>query len=110
MTEKSGKLPFPLKEAKDQNPRTFIIFGKPKTGKTTIASQLENSLLIELEPRGAEFISGSVVEVNSLQELSEVGNKIKEFGKPYRYIILDTVTALEELVLPLAAKLYKDTP
>jgi len=104
------KLPFPLKEVKDQNPKLFILFGKPKTGKTTIASQLGDSLVIELEVGGADFIGGSVVQAGSLSELKEIGAKIKEYKSPYKYIIIDTVTKLEELSLSLAAQLYKKSP
>ena len=42
--------------------------------------------------------------------LSEIGKKIKEAGNPYEYIIIDTITKLEDLVLPLAKKSYMDTP
>lgn len=108
--EKSGGLPFPEKKVVEKNPKLFILFGKPKTGKTTIVSQLENSLLIELEQGGADFVGGSVVQVDSLNKLKEVGVKIKEYGKPYKYVVIDTVTKLEELVLPYAAQLYKQTP
>lgn len=31
-------------------------------------------------------------------------------GKPYKFLILDTITALEEMCKPLAAKLYMSTP
>jgi len=39
-----------------------------------------------------------------------LANRIKEQGKPYKYVTLDTVTALEDMVKPLAAKLYRETP
>jgi len=110
MTNVKTGLPFPDKKAENLNPKLFLLFGKPKTGKTTIVSQLDHSLLIELEPGGADFISGSVVQVDSLNKLREVGVKIKEYGKPYKYVVIDTVTKLEDLVLPYAAQLYKQTP
>jgi hypothetical protein len=42
--------------------------------------------------------------------LKEVGAEIVKAGKPYKYIAVDTVTALEELCLGYAKALYMDTP
>lgn len=47
-------LPTEKVKAKVKNPRFLILFGKPKSGKTTIASQLDSNLIIDLEG-GAEF-------------------------------------------------------
>jgi hypothetical protein len=40
----------------------------------------------------------------------DTGKAIREANKPYTYITIDTVTALEEMIHPLAIKLYKQTP
>jgi hypothetical protein len=37
--------------------------------------------------------------------LLDAGKAIKEAGKPYKYVTIDTVTALEDMVMPLAIKL-----
>ena len=42
-------LPKEKVKAKVENPRFLIIFGKPKAGKTTLASKLDNNLIIDLE-------------------------------------------------------------
>lgn len=110
MAKKETELPFPKKETKERNPRLLIIFSKPKIGKTTLVSKLDDCLVVELEPGGAEFVSGNIVEVNSLSELKKVGGTIKEHNRPYKYLAVDTVTKLEDMVLPLAAQLYKRTP
>ena len=39
-----------------------------------------------------------------------VGQEIVKAGKPYKYIAVDTVTALEEMCLSYAKQLYIDTP
>ena len=54
-------LPTEKVKAKVKNPRFLILFGKPKSGKTTIASQLDSNLIIDLEG-GAEFLSVSKLE------------------------------------------------
>ena len=95
------------------NPRTMIIFGKPKCGKTEIASHLTRTgkwAMLELEPGGADFVEGTVLKANNLSEIQKWGEAIKEAGKPYEGIILDTVTKLEEMCLTLAADLYRKSP
>jgi hypothetical protein len=65
-------------------------------GKTTFAAQLPNSLIIDLE-HGTDLIDAVKITAESLVELAKYGRLIKEQGKPYTYIIIDTITKLEEL-------------
>jgi hypothetical protein len=91
------------------NPKRMIIYSKPKTGKTTAFAGLDDNLIIDLE-NGSDYVEALKVKANSLEELIAIGKQIKEQGKPYKYVTLDTVTALEDMVKPLAAKLYRETP
>jgi hypothetical protein len=91
------------------NPKKILIYSKPKAGKTSIVAQLPKCLLLDFE-NGSDFVSGLKLKVNSLQELKEIGDAIKANNYPYEYGALDTITALEDMVLPYAAKLYSDTP
>jgi hypothetical protein len=90
------------------NPKRLIIYSKPKTGKTSAFAGLEDNLIIDLES-GADYVEALKIQVSSLQELLEAGKAIKEAGKPYKYVTIDTVTALEDMVGPLAIKLYRQT-
>jgi hypothetical protein len=101
-------LPTKKVAAERVNPKRLIIYSKPKTGKTTAFAGLENNLLIDLE-NGADYVEALKVKITSLQELLETGKAIKEAGKPYKYVTIDTVTALEDMVMPLAVKLYRAT-
>jgi len=101
-------LPTKKVAAERVNPKRLIIYSKPKTGKTTAFAGLENNLLIDLE-NGADYVEALKVKITSLQELLEAGKAIKEAGKPYKYVTIDTVTALEDMVMPLAIKLYRAT-
>jgi hypothetical protein len=91
------------------NPKRLLIYSKPKTGKTTAFAGLEGNLIIDLE-NGTDYVDAMKVKANSLKELLAVGKAVEEAGKPYRVITIDTVTALEEMVMPLAVKKYKATP
>lgn len=102
-------LPFGYVSDKIVNPRRLVIYSKPKSGKTTLFSKLENSLLVDLE-EGSDYVEGYKVKANSLEELSGILSSVIKAGKPYKYGIIDTVTALEDIVLPLATKLYRSTP
>lgn len=59
---------------------------------------------------GTNFIDALKVKVSSVKEIKEVCKAIIEAGKPYKYITIDTVTALEDMVKPLALNLYKNSP
>jgi hypothetical protein len=101
-------LPTVKEKATRVNPKRLLVYSKPKTGKTTAFAGLEDNLLIDLE-NGADYVEAMKLKVNSLKELYDAGKAIKEAGKPYKYITIDTVTALEEMIMPLAVKLYKNT-
>ncbi len=110
------------------NPKSMVIFSQPKVGKTTICAELDNSLIIDVED-GSEFVDAVKInvleltkeqskekgkEILPIQVLKGIIDTIKEANKErgdyvYKVGILDTVTALEPIVLPLAKKLYKAT-
>ena len=102
-------LPTKKVKANRVNPKRLIIYSKPKTGKTSAFAGLEGNLIIDLE-NGADYVEAIKVKANNLQELKEIGKAIKEAGYPYEYVTIDTVTALEDMVMPLAINLYKQTP
>lgn len=117
-------LPTQATEATRVNPKRIIIFSQPKTGKSEALSRLENNLILDLED-GSGFIGGlkmNVLEVakqqkvEPLQALKMVIDSIKDANAKkgsnvYKYISIDTVSALEETYgIPLALKLYKGTP
>jgi replication-associated recombination protein RarA len=104
-------LPTKKREILRQNPKLLILFSKPKIGKTTLASLLDNNLIIEMEERGADFVSGMVVQINTARELMDTAKAIKEAGKPYKYITLDTATAMEDNIInDIAVKMYQALP
>ena len=106
-----SELVLPTKKvaAKSHSPRKLIIYSKPKVGKTSALAELENALIIDLE-RGTDFLDAMKVQVNELAELRKVGEAIIAAGKPYKYIVIDTITKLEEMCLPLALSMYRKTP
>ena len=107
-------LPTEKIKSKVENPRFLIIYGKPKSGKTTLVAELEDNLIIDLEG-GSEYMNALSIQARSVEDLGEIANaitaKIKETSKkPYKYITIDSATVLEEISKPLALKLYQQTP
>jgi hypothetical protein len=102
-------LPTEAVPAKRKSPKNLVLYGQPKIGKTTAVATLPNCLIIDLE-MGTDMISALKVQVNNLKELSALGKAIKDAGKPYKYIAVDTVTELESWCEAEAKVLYKATP
>lgn len=95
--------------ATHKGPKNIIIMSKPKTGKTEFAAQLPNSLLLDLED-GSDYVDAMKVKAHSVEDIQKIGNLILKDGKPYDYIIVDTLTTLEQMCIPYAEILYSRTP
>lgn len=100
---------------KVNNPKFLILAGRPKSGKSTLMADLDNNLIIDLE-NGYQALSALVVQARSINDFAEVANALKEEIKnnegkfPYKYITIDNATRLEEMCLPYAVQLYRQTP
>jgi len=103
------KLPTSKVPAENTSPRNLIIFAKPKTGKTSLLAQLDDCLILDLE-KGSKYLDAMKVEANSVEEIKHIGKAIKDAGNPYKYVAVDTITALEEMCIPYAEELYMKTP
>jgi hypothetical protein len=103
------ELPKTKVKAITQDPKYLILFGLPKVGKTTVLSTLENNLIIDLES-GSDYVDALKIKANNVKDLKDIAKAIKDNGCPYKYITLDTITALEEMVKPLAIQLYHKSP
>jgi len=110
------ELPTGLVEPEFIDPRVMVIYSIPKSGKTSIAAQLPNSLILDLEG-GTDLIRAPKVNIIGLKHdpfstpeteeqkaarharkkyyLNEVIIQLKQ-GHPYQYIVIDTATTLED--------------
>jgi hypothetical protein len=104
-----GLLPTKKSEIGSQDPKNLILFGLPKVGKTTALAELPNNLVIDLE-NGTDFVSGYVVKANNYIDLYKIAKELKETEHNFKFVTLDTVTALEDIALDLAAKRYQESP
>lgn len=103
------QLPTEPVKASTANPKLFVIYSPPKAGKTSLLAKLEGNLIIDLE-NGSDYVDALKVKANNLEELKQIGKAIWEAKKPYKYVTIDTVTALEGMCELRALELYKATP
>ena len=101
-------LPKKKSAALHKSPKNLIIFSKPKVGKTSLLADLDDCLIIDLE-KGADYVDAMKINANSIEDIKAIGEQIKKEGNPYKYIALDTITALEEMCIPYAETIYSRT-
>lgn len=78
--------------------------------KSSAIAKLPNCLAVDLENGGYDYIDAERVTINSVKELKELCNELIKAGKPYKFIALDSISRLEDMVKPLALKLFTNTP
>lgn len=59
---------------------------------------------------GSTYVDALKIKIESLKHLKEVCKAIRDAGKPYKFITIDTITAVEEMAKPLAINLYQNSP
>lgn len=96
-------------KAEVKSPKNLIIFSKPKVGKTTLAAALDDNLILDLED-GTDYVDAMKIKASSIKEVFEIGKAVMAAGNPYRYVTIDTGTALEDMCIPYAEVLYSKSP
>jgi AAA domain len=91
------------------NPRSLVFYGRPKVGKTTLLAGLNNCLIVDLE-HGTEFVEALKVDGSTIDKIREILKALHSFEHRYKYIALDPISRLDDIVLPVAATMYKNTP
>lgn len=111
-----GNIVLPTERSKvsNYNPKLLVLFGKPKSGKSTLMASLESNLIIDLED-GYRSLSVMAVQARSANDLFDIREAILERGReikkmPYRFITIDNATRLEEMAVAYANDLYRNTP
>lgn len=108
------ELPTKRSVVDNYNPKLLVIFGKPKSGKSSFVAAIDDNLIIDLED-GYRALSVMKVQARTAKDMQDIKTAILAKGKelkraPYRFITIDNATRLEEMSVPLAAELYRATP
>lgn len=83
----------PHKVSKDLSGYITYIYGAPKTGKTTLATQMDGSLLLAFEP-GYHALPGVMAQdITSWSEMKQVYRELKkpEVQATFKAVIVDTI-------------------
>ena len=107
-------LPTQRQKPENYNPKLLILFGLPKSGKSSAVASLDDNLVIDLED-GYRALPVMRVKASNVNEIFAVraalDKKMKETEKiPYKFITIDNATRLEEMCLVYAASLYRQLP
>lgn len=106
-------LPTQRRGAVNYNPRLLVLYGLPKSGKSSAIASLDDNLIIDLEDgyRALDVMSVLAQDIMDIFRAKKaLDNKMAEIGKkPYRFITIDNATRLEEMCLIYAAALYRNT-
>lgn len=89
----------PTSISRDLKNKYLLIYGKPKTGKTTFAASFKKNLILATEV-GFNFLSGATVQ--TIERWSDYRLVIRQLAKPeakekYDTITIDTVSILYDL-------------
>jgi hypothetical protein len=90
-------------------PSSLMLFSEPKVGKTSIAAQLPDCLIADFE-KGAHAVEAMSVDINSVADVHKLYAAIKEAGFPYKFLVADTVSAIEDMCLKEAEYRYANSP
>lgn len=102
-------LPREISPAKFISPKRLLIYSPPKAGKSTITAALKDNLMLDLE-EGTDFLSAMRYQCTNIDQVFEFAEAVKTSGQKYKYLTVDTVTALEAMCIPLAKRIYTNTP
>ena len=88
-----------LREATPTSPK-FMVYSLPGMGKTTLASQMSNSIIIDLEG-GANYIKTARTEqITNIEDFKAVMVELwKAPKREFDYIVIDTVDWLVRLMV-----------
>lgn len=83
----------PHKVSRDLSGYITYIYGAPKTGKTTLATQMDGSLLLAFEPGYNALPGVMAMDVTSWGEMKQIYRELKkpEVQAFYKAVIVDTI-------------------
>lgn len=101
--------------AASTDPKIILLMSFPKVGKSRLALGLKNSLLVDFED-STKLYSGTKVVVSDivrsegcskLRAIKMIADSLKQ--DPRQYIVLDTITEIQDTAREYATMLYKQT-
>jgi len=103
-------LPFDIAGPISGNPRSLLLYGAPKVGKTKVLTNLPNCCIVQVESGADMHECIRTPQITSYAHFMQVCDQIIKAGKPYKYVAFDTVDAMEDYALTQATIDYKMSP
>lgn len=88
-----------LRRVKADQPPRILLYGVPKIGKTTLASEFPNPVFIQAEdgtPGGVELVTFG--KVNTLQQVWDAFEALDSPDHDFQTLVIDSLSALEHIV------------
>lgn len=103
-TSRRSNLPKIVPVSQISNPRSFVFYGLPGTGKTTLAGSFPKpALLIDFNDKGTDSVSDvkdlDVAQVYTIDELEALYWQLQEGKLDYETVIIDTVTGMQQMII-----------
>jgi hypothetical protein len=96
-----------LHRKKMDKPPRILISGRPKIGKTTLASEFPNPVFLQTEDGENEVEISTFGEINSYEEYYNLLADLYHKDHDFKTVVTDTATALEKLIFD---KVVRDNP
>lgn len=90
-----------LRKLKADKPARILIYGEPKIGKTTLASEFPNPVFIQLEdgtPQGIEPAGWDREEIKTFGDVIEAMAALAVDDHPFQTLVIDSMSELQKLV------------
>lgn len=95
-----------LKATKDIKPPRIVLYGPPKVGKTSFAASIPDNLILDFEG-GSGAQSANRIDKNRIDTFEKVLDVLKQIYDQkhrFKFLTLDTLDWLQEIVFEKAAK------
>lgn len=84
--------------------RSFVIYGRSNTGKTTLASTFPGPILfLDVRDRGTDSIADvediDVMKIHTFEDFEKVYWFLKKHPKRYKTVVVDTMSMLQQIVI-----------
>jgi len=105
------EIPKERRSPKHLSANVLLIYGSPKQGKTSIAAALPNSLILELETGGADYVEGRVLEIKNPPQFEEALKSIENSESQVAdYLIVDSTSKMDEWSEVVGTYHYMEKP
>jgi len=95
-----------IKKEKQMKPPRIVLYGTPKVGKSTFASEAPSPVFIDIE-KGADALEVSRVTISVYDDVIQAIGALVKQDHEFKTVVIDSVDWLEKLIHQKICKDYK---